>query len=105
MNQVLEAKRAGRTAAVMGACWCLGLLALYLVNTAVFHHRSFMLLPVLALLAIYLLVGGGVQWMTGKGGIRPLRRTMRFTILVQVAALLVLALIQHFATGYWESLK
>lgn len=68
MDAMTEAKRAGRTATFLGGFWCTGLLALYFINTQLLNQRRFLLLPVFSLLALYLVIGGAIQWKTGRGG-------------------------------------
>jgi uncharacterized membrane protein YdbT with pleckstrin-like domain len=53
-----------------------------------------LMIPVLGLLALYLIVAGAIQWKTGKGGIKvnPHRSMRRFGSVVAVATILLTAL-------------
>jgi hypothetical protein len=100
MSSIGDVKRAGRTAMFLGVFWCTGLLVLYLINTKILNHRSFILLPVFGLLAIYLMIGGAIQWMTGTGSIksRTTGLTPLATVMIQVTLFVLLGVIQHWAT-------
>lgn len=94
-----EAKRAGRTATFLGGFWCTGLLALYFINTQLLNQRRFLLLPVFSLLALYLVIGGAIQWKTGRGGIKSkaTRLTPLATAMVQVILFIILAVLQYWS--------
>ncbi|MEO6773931.1 MAG: hypothetical protein ABI467_13100 [Kofleriaceae bacterium] len=97
-----EQHLAGKTAFVAG--WILVVPVVIPSTVQYLHlvHRGgglLTLLPILGLLALYLIVGGAIQWKTGRGGIRlkPNPNLARFGIVVAVVTIALTTLLVVFS--------
>src|SRR5262245_45097065 len=92
-----ELKLAGKKAVITGLILLIPAIVPS-VGQYLFLKRSgggmFFLLPILALLALYFIAAGAIQWRTGKGGIKlaPHRSMRRFGSVVAVATVALTAI-------------